>query len=187
MNSTNSVCGWKCALLQVNRINERKATIASKKVDSAKKRDLALRKLALKSKSDWLKECQTAFNAYIRARDKDNACISCGKFEAELNIKSPIAMVCGHYLSVGGHPEKRFNPKNGNLQCTRCNGGAGKYGKFNNKERTVTQNYRIRLIEKIGLDNVEQLEGDNTAKHYTIEQIKELKAEYAQKCRDMSK
>jgi len=166
-NSLQKVCSPKCAIVHTNNEKLR-----------ARKKDIRQRKQALKTKSDWLKECQTVFNAYIRERDKDNVCISCQKSEQELKINNPIAMVCGHYLSVASHPELRYSTFNANLQCTRCNGGAGKYGQFNSKAKTVTQDYRENLIKKIGLENVEWLEGPHQAQHWTIEDIKEIKQWY---------
>ena len=95
-------------------------------------------------------------------------------------------MVCGHYLSVGAYPELRFSTFNANLQCTRCNGGAGKYGKFNSKELTVTQHYRENLIKKIGIENVEWLEGPHETQNRTIEDIKEIKAYYKDKLKEIT-
>ena len=166
-NSTQIACSPKCAL---ELVKQKK----SKEYDKETRR----LKESIKSKSKWIKEAQSVFNAYIRCRDKGDACISCGKHEAELKINNPISMVCGHYLSVGAHPELRFHPFDGNLQCTRCNGGAGKYGNFNNKEKTVTQSYRVNLIKKIGLEMVEWLEGPHEPQKLSIEDIKEIKQHY---------
>ena len=141
----------------------------------------------LKSRGDHTKDAQTQFNRHVRARDYGARCISCGKSEAELKIQSNIVMVCGHFLSVGAHPELRFEPLNAHLQCTRCNGGAGKYGNFNNKQLTVTQDYRINLIEKIGLEQVEWLEGPHDPKKYTIEEIKAIKAKYSKMARELER
>jgi hypothetical protein len=152
----------------------------AKRASEAKleRKELRKRKEAMKKKSDWIKEAQVAFNTYIRTRDEGNVCISCGKSKQELKINNPIAMVCGHFLSVGAHPELRFNPLNAHLQCTRCNGGAGKYGQFNSKAKTVTQDYRENLIVKIGISNVEWLEGKQEIQHLSIDDIKEIKAYY---------
>lgn len=166
--TTQKACSPKCAieLVQAARANERR-------------KDTRKRKQALKTLSDWKKDAQdNSFNPYIRYRDRGEACISCGKSAAELKINNPISMVCGHYLSVGGHPELRFHPFNAHLQCTRCNGGAGKYGQFNSKAKTVTQEYRERLIKKIGLYNVEWLEGPHKIQRLTIDDAKEIKAYY---------
>ena len=173
-NSLQKVCSPKCAIVHTK--NEKQ---------KARKRDTRKRKEALKTKSDWLKEAQTAFNAYIRERDRGNVCISCGKSEQELKIDNPISMVCGHFLSVGSHPELRYNPMNANLQCTRCNGGAGKYGQFNSKAKTVTQEYRENLIKKIGQASVEWLEGPHKAQNWTVLDIKEIKQWYKDQLKNL--
>lgn len=56
-------------------------------------------------------KAQTVFNAFIRLRDRDKGCISCGAEVTE----------AGHYLSRGHHGGLRFNELNTNGQCTRCN------------------------------------------------------------------
>ena len=142
------------------------------------KKTTRIMKAKIKKRSEWIKEDQAAFNAYVRKRDEGHVCISCGKSKAELKIDNPISMVCGHYLSVGSHPELRFHPFNGNLQCTRCNGGAGKYGQFNSKALTVTQEYRVNLIDKIGLENVEWLEGPHITQNRTLDDLKDMKQYY---------
>jgi hypothetical protein len=58
-----------------------------------------------------LKKAQTVFNKWIRNRDKNKGCISCGTQITE----------AGHYYSQGHHSALRFNEVNTNGQCTRCN------------------------------------------------------------------
>lgn len=58
-----------------------------------------------------LKKAQIVFNKWIRDRDKDKGCISCGSQVSE----------AGHYYSQGHHSSLRFNEVNTNGQCTRCN------------------------------------------------------------------
>lgn len=58
-----------------------------------------------------LEKTQKVFNAYIRARDKELGCISCG---AEVEQ-------AGHYHSQGHHSALRYDPINTNGQCRRCN------------------------------------------------------------------
>lgn len=58
-----------------------------------------------------LKKAQDTFNAFIRARDCNKGCISCG---------GPV-QEAGHYFSQGHHPALQFNEVNVNGQCTRCN------------------------------------------------------------------
>jgi len=58
-----------------------------------------------------LKKAQDKFNAWIRKRDKELGCISCG---------SGIDHA-GHYFSAGHYSSLRFNERNVNGQCLRCN------------------------------------------------------------------
>lgn len=68
-----------------------------------KKKELSLPRL--------LKKAQDTFNAFIRARDANKGCISCGK---------PVEHA-GHFFSEGHFPALRFNEVNVNGQCCRCN------------------------------------------------------------------
>lgn len=83
---------------------------------------------ALKTKA------QKVFNKWIRTRDKDKGCISCGgKVEQ-----------AGHFYSQGHHSALRFSESNTHGQCVRCNHFLS--GNLNN--------YRINLIKRIGEQNV---------------------------------
>ena len=79
----------------------------------ARKEDRAKRE-KLKSRAQWLKEAQQAFNAWIRLRDADKPCISCGRHHEG-------QWYAGHYLSTGARPELRFEPLNVHKQCSACN------------------------------------------------------------------
>lgn len=52
------------------------------------------------------------FNKYIRERDKDKPCISCGRY---------TTLQAGHFYSAGHHPGLRFDEDNVHGQCLRCN------------------------------------------------------------------
>lgn len=85
-----------------------------------------------------LKKAQKVFNAWIRERDKDKGCISCG---AEIDH-------AGHYLSQGHHSAMRFNEMNVNGQCLRCN----------NFLHGNLINYRKGLVQRYGEKQVDILE-----------------------------
>lgn len=125
------------------------------------------------SVSFWVKKVQErAFNPYIRKRDKNDSCMSCGRSDSEIKSNGVGGKWdAGHFKSRGAYPELRFEPLNCHKQCKSCNGGAGKFAK---KDLTVTKAYRIRLIDKIGLDKVEWLEGPHKAKRYRVNELKEL-------------
>lgn len=122
----------------------------------------------VKTKREHLDEAQTAFNAYIRERDRDDPCISCGRHHQG-------QYHAGHYRSRGACPELRFSELNCHKQCAPCN---------NHKSGNVVE-YRINLVRKIGQENVEWLEGKHEPCKYTIEDAKRIKAEYRQKLRDL--
>ena len=116
----------------------------------------------LKTLSDHLNEAQTACNAYIRYRD-GKKCISCGTEKPE------IQYCAGHFKTRGAHSALRFHPFNIHSQCNKnCN---------LMKSGNIAE-YRPRLIEKIGLDNVEWLEGPHEIQKFTISDAKEIKAYY---------
>jgi len=124
----------------------------------------------LLTRSDYLKLAQAAFNAYIRERDKDRSCISCGTYNGKMNA--------GHYMSVGSTPELRFNEDNVHKQCERCN-------TFYSGNLI---NYRIELINRIGQERVNLLERkDLEPLKMTIDEIKELTKRYKKMCAELKK
>ncbi len=171
-----SLCSPLCA--QIMAIAKRE----SEKEKNRKKERAELRaaKERMKKKSKWKAEAQAEFNGFIRARDHALPCVSCGRQEHEIENTTGGKWDCGHYLSRGAHPELAFEEKNAHKQCKNCNGGAGK---FAHKNETVTQNYRIELIKRIGIEKVEWLEGKRDPKNYTIDDFKDLKRTYREKRR----
>ena len=127
----------------------------------------------------WTKKAQFAFNAWVRWRDRDRSCISCGKQGAE-QIHGGV-WDAGHYRSVGAAPELRFELLNCHKQCKSCNAGSGKYTR---KAGTVSASYRENLISRIGLDKVEWLEGPHEPKRYRVEDLKAIAKHYRQKLRE---
>lgn len=123
---------------------------------------------AAKTKAKWIKECQPIFNKFIRLRDKGLNCISCGRAHSG-------QYHAGHYKSVGSSPELRFNELNCHKQCSSCN---------NHLSANIIK-YRINLIKKIGIKEVEKLEGPHKAKKYTIDDLKELKQYYKNKVKQL--
>lgn len=111
----------------------------------------------------WLKKAEAACNEYIRARDPD-MCISCG-------VTHSSAWQAGHYISVGANRTLRYNEDNIHKQCIQCN---------MHKASNATE-YRIRLLEKIGLERVEWLESWHSPIKMTREAAEEIEAMYKAK------
>ena len=127
-------------------------------------------KKLLKTKSDYIKEAQQAFNAYVRFRDRDLPCISCGSRPED---RFGGAMDAGHYRSRGAAGHLRYDLNNCHAQCKKCN---------RNLSGNVVE-YRINLIRRIGLEKVEALENDNTTRLFTIEYLQRLKRIFLKKLR----
>jgi hypothetical protein len=162
-------CSVPCALEMVAQANEKKAAKAQ-----AKDRQEVKQKLdAMRTKPQLVKLAQTAFNAYIRARDAGKPCICCGK---PLGTE-PNTFDAGHYRSVGSAPHMRFVEDNVHGQNKYCNNYLG----GNHVE------YRKGLIERIGLARVEQIEADNTIRKYTHEGLIELARHYNAEARRLKK
>ncbi|YAF61022.1 Protein ninG [Pseudomonas sp. E102] len=160
-------CSPDCALAIIRQRQEKQR----KSFAQRERRDIKVRKEKLKSRADHLKDTQHAFNAWIRARDAGQPCISCG-------TTADVQYCAGHYRTTAACPELRFEPLNVNLQCNRnCN--MGKSGNL--------LGYRPGLIKKIGIEAVEWLEGPHEAKKYTIEQLKAMTAEYRAKTRELKR
>lgn len=151
------VCKPECAVSYARRIREQQ----ERKVDRE-------RKQSMKTRQDWLREAQAAFNAFIRQRDQDQPCISCGRFHTG-------SYDAGHYRSVGAAPALRFDEANVHKQCVPCNQHRG---------GNIVE-YRIRLIEKIGRIAVEWLEREPPPAKYTIEDAQRIKALYKQKLKEL--
>ena len=133
------------------------------------KRKKSKMKMDLMTIQDYVKLAQTVFNKYIRLRDKDKPCISCGN---KLGVKYD----CGHFYSAGGHWSVRFDERNCSAQCVNCN--QHKHGNL--------IAYRENLLRKIGIEEFENLsvEAMKTRK-FTIEELKEIIATYKKKIKEM--
>ena len=166
-----AVCSPKCALatVEVQKAKEKKS------LAQAGRRDIKVRKEALKTRGDHIREAQQAFNEYIRTRDQaaGHLCISSGK---PLDW-SGNAVDAGHYRSVGSAPHLRFDERNCHAQSKQDN-------------RFLSGNavdYRIGLIARIGQEAVDALESDQSVRKYTVDEIKAIKATYRAKTRELKR
>ncbi|USU02975.1 MULTISPECIES: recombination protein NinG [Pseudomonas] len=161
-----AVCSPACAAIDAPRHTEK----ARKAIAQRDRREIQVRKEKLKSRADHLREAQAAFNEWVRLRDADRPCISCGRHhEGQYHA--------GHYRSVGANPELRFEPLNVWKQCAPCNTHLS--GNL--------VNYRLSLLQLIGPQKVDWLEGPHPACKHTVEEIKTIKAEYRAKTRELKR
>ena len=166
-----AVCSPACAMIDAPRHQPK----ARKALADIERKDIKVRKEALKSRGDHMREAQQAFNEYIRTRDQaaGHLCISSGK---PLDW-SGNAVDAGHYRSVGSAPHLRFDERNCHAQSKQDN-------------RFLSGNavdYRIGLIARIGQEAVDALESDQSVRKYTVDEIKASKAEYRAKTRELKR
>lgn len=158
--SMDKVCSLDCAVALAKQQTQAEA-------DKAIRKDTQRRKEKIKTKSDWAREAQKEFNAYIRERDKGKPCISCGKPDDGTHQRH-----ASHYRSVGACSALRFNTLNVWASCAQCN--ATKSGNL--------IEYRIRLNEFIpGLPDY--LESVNDIVRYDIDYLKRLKSIFRRRAR----
>lgn len=173
-NSLQKACSVPCAM-EVVKADKAKEVRTVERKERAERIDARRR---LKTKSEHLRETQAVFNEFIRLRDRDQPCISCGRSDGEVRAQAVGGTWdCGHYRSVGSSPELRYEPLNTARQCKQCN---------RDKSGNIVL-FRVNLIQRIGLEMVEWLEGPHEPKRYTIDELKAIKAEYRAKVRDLKR
>lgn len=161
------VCGPKCAMEHARKLTEKKQA----KQEAAERAGTREKLKALETYPQLVKKAQTAFNAFIRARDKGKPCICCGQPLGS----EPNSFDAGHYRSVGSAPHMRFVEDNVHGQRKYCN----QYLSGNHVE------YRKGLIERIGLKRVEQIESDQVVRKYTKEGLEEIARYYRAEARKL--
>lgn len=161
-----AVCSPRCGLA-IKEVNQDKAR---KSLAEVGRKELRAAKERVKPRSQYMREAQAAFNAWVRERDAKLPCISCGrhhqgKYDA------------GHYRTVGSNPALRFEPLNCHKQCVPCN---------QHKSGDIV-NYRINLLQRIGAEAVTWIEGPHEPCKYTIDDLKAIKADYQEKLRELKR
>ncbi|MCM8294887.1 recombination protein NinG, partial [Enterobacter hormaechei] len=179
---------WCCpehgAILAMEEREKEKVKAAAKRIKEQKEAEKVGRQRrkakreSLKSKSQWDKEAQSAFNRYIRIRDEGKPCVSCGNpLIGKSNYLTGSAIDASHYRSRGAASHLKFNVFNVHSACTRCN-------------RQLSGNaveYRIRLIERIGLERVERLEADYSPRRFDVTYLKRVKAIFSRRANALMK
>ena len=179
------VCSFECASA-IGKKQAAKAREAAKQKTLQHQRDAEkegrqrrrAKRESFKTKAQWDKEAQSAFNRYIRIRDEGKPCVSCGSLLiGKSNYLTGSAIDASHYRSRGAASHLKFNVFNVHSACTRCN-------------RQLSGNaveYRIRLIDRIGLERVERLEADNEARRFDIPYLQRIKSIFTRRARALEK
>jgi hypothetical protein len=133
------------------------------------KSELKAMRERVKSISHWRRDLQQVFNQFIRLRDANKGCVSCGK---------PLVgkYDAGHFFSVGSYPNLRFTETNCFGQCVECN--QHKHGNL--------LEYREGILERITYEQLEELLAKkNLPLRMTLPEIKERIQYYKNKIKQL--
>jgi hypothetical protein len=117
---------------------------------------------ALKSIPVLKAEAQTACNAFIRFRDRNQPCICCNNMPLTAGALVGGSWDACHYRGRGAADHLRYNEDNIHRGLKNCN----KYGH---------KDYRGGLINRIGLARVEALEADQTLVKWTPDMLRSIR------------
>lgn len=166
-----TVCSIECAKVVAEATRVKEAKKQQRRQKQADRQ--ALEKL--KKIPELLREAQIVFNRFIRLRDEGKPCICCGRMSSGDTYGGDWD--AGHYRSRGAAPHLRFDEANVHAQLKQCN----RYASGN------VVGYRLGLIERIGLSEVERLESDNRTHKWTADELRAIKREYAEKIKQLKK
>ena len=143
-NSFQRTCSPECAIEDA-RHQKRKE----------QRRDL--REFNQKDKAWLMSKAQQLVNRYVRLRDKDKPCCTCGTYTGKFDS--------GHWLSAGGHGSVRFNTLNIHKQCYRDN----------RMKSGCMREYREFMVKQYGEEFTQSLELDGARpRKYTPEYLQKL-------------
>lgn len=165
------MCGPQCAQGHAEWLSAKKRTAAEKQDRKETKAKLE----QLKTKPQLEKEVEKSMNHFVRLRDWEKGCVSCDKHFNPDQIGGSCD--AGHYRSKGSAIHLRFDQRNVHGQCKHCNDYLG----------GNPTGYRVGLIARIGLEEVEALEADQEPRKYLRDELRTLRDIYRAAVRQMLK
>lgn len=154
------VCSPRCAARFVRAQND------------AKKAEEKQRREKMKRRSKWEDECRAIVQKIARLRDRNDGCISC-----HLPSTWGGQWHGSHFRSHGAASAVQFHLWNIHKSCSSCNRDKG--GNI--------ENYRPRLIEKIGQEKVDWLLAQNQTVRLDVEYYKKFKRVMGKRLRRLEK
>lgn len=166
INPFQIVCGYICA-------NKYAKLHLKKESDNLWKKQKKELKIKTKTLTQLIKEARKPFQQWIRLRDKNHSCISCG-------TKDSLIWDAGHFLKAELFSALIFEENNVHKQCRKCNCylGGNEIG------------YRIGLLERYGASYVISLENMIAGiriKKYERQELTEIKNKYLLKIKEHEK
>jgi len=155
LNSENGKIKLNKSLIQGSKKAKREQRVKDKKVlDSFK----SIRRL--------INDARTPFQKWIRLRDINKACVSCGSTTSEI-------WDAGHYKKAEVYTGLIFNENNVHKQCRKCNS-------FLDGNEA---NYRVGLEKRIGYKALQEIEekADSLRQHiFERQELIDIKKHYQQ-------
>lgn len=168
--TTEICCSVEHAIAYAKESSPARLERQRKRAEAQERRDRRNEKVRFRRRRDWVKLAQAEFNLWVKERDRNEGCISChmpATYQGQWHAS--------HYRSVGAAPQLRFDPSNVHKSCAQCNSF---------KSGNVVE-YRIRLVQKIGLAEVERLECDNAIHRHTVEELQGVIILYRSKLKEL--
>lgn len=163
-------------LIEYATSNSKKLAAKGRDIQAKEERkELKRRKESLRSLTWYKEEAQKWVNKFIRLRDRDDPCISCGRNMKGGGYTGSGVLQAGHYRSRGACSSLRYHEDNIHGQCAQCN----------ERKSGNAVDYRIGLVRKIGLDRVEWLESQPKSRRWTQEELENLISKYKLKCKEI--
>jgi hypothetical protein len=159
-------CSIPCAIAFTRKQEEKREQDEWRKEKLARLDDL-------KPITEHEHDARRVFQKFIRLRDYNLPCISCGAIKAKEWDGS-------HYFDAYTFSGLIFDERNCHKSCDKCN-------RFLHGNKTE---YRKGLIARYGIDYVEQLEAESDSKRerlYEKEDYKEIKQKFLPKIRQLEK
>lgn len=126
------------------------------------------RKIDTKPLSYFHNRARIACHAYIRARDADLPCISCGCWDTP-------QWDAGHYRPAGINSALKYDERQIRKQCIRCN---------QHLSGSLTA-YRVGLVAILGEAAVTELDNNHEVKRYTRAELEGIEAHYKLKLKEL--
>ena len=170
--STQKVCTAKCGIEYGIRQTAKREQVEVKAYKQKLRTEKREAKEKLKTYSQRVNEVKVIFQRYIRMRDANLPCISCGAVTSSV-------WDAGHYKKAELYSGVIFNELNTNKQCGKCNRYLG----------GNELNYRVGLIAKIGIDRVlalEELAESTRVKKYSDLELLEIRTRFAHKIKSLT-
>ena len=153
---------------KAERTRAKKARLDAK----VERAEIRRRKEQIKTRAQWLAECQAVINRYVRLRDAGKPCVSCDRpasWDGQWHAS--------HLRSVGAASAVRFHLWNIHKACSICN---------HHLSGNVAE-YLPRVRARIGDNKVAWLYDQNQLVRYDVAYLKRLKAVMGSRLRRLEK